>query len=801
MKYKHISLYLFLFLFSFSVKSQNKNKEGFYYTPDMFNTYCRSKVLEQFYSSEKQLDEFLKSTNKNKTTLWEVYSDRKKNPLYSSPNNSRRKPETLDFMEPLRIKSINNNWINVYKQNKEKEYVDVGWINVENVILTSYAILGEKGIPRKAMALISLKGTPIENSNTNFKNYDIYYDPSLLEKKQLSGEFDIYYILKESKGAKLLSRVDVLNKGSQETLSEAVSGWLGNSFITNWDHRTCLEQAYNRVAVQEYQSRSIPIFLKKDKLDKFIDLGNTNSDGAIMRYDLTNELPSVYTMRMPILNNFDSKLKEVATVGNRKGEISKKDDDNLNLKEKASNLRNKLENINILFVIDATQSMKLYYDAVSDALSTIIRDAGLSKDGTTFKYGLVTYRDYADGDGALNIIPVTKNGKEIINALNTTICKSLDSDLPEAQYNALINGVKNSGLKKGESNVVVLIGDAGNHRDDVKYKFDEAIGALVEYKINLIAFQVTYNRHSTYSDFNKDVRKMLIELAKRSNKNPKLNTSLKKVQNIENSYKIEFLQDDNSPGFQYSFGRFTHASDGSAMSPKVLEKSIKDAILIEYIPLVESKNLALDKLILNGSNSKISRGQYTEDVLNLIAEANNWPPEVLARLNDPNNGVDNFSFVGYTAMKFYDNNSDCFQPVVFLSDKEISDLSKVFNELRITDNKSDQRDKFKDALLTQAKLALGIENEQIILNKTLNEVWDVLIGVEFDANKRYKNLGNTKLRDLDKIPSSDLKEFFARSSNTINSFDKQKYKNRRFELTNNNYFYWVPLSDIPGNEK
>jgi hypothetical protein len=799
MKFKHISLYLFLFLFSFSAKSQNKNKEGFYYTPDVFNTYCRSKVLEQFYDSEKQLDELFKSNNKNKTTLWEVYSDRKSNPLYLSPNNSRRSPETLKFMEPLRVKGIENNWINVYIQNEYNEYVNAGWINVENVLLTSYAILGDKGIPRKAMSLISFEGNSNDLSDDNLKSYKLFNDPSLKDFKQISEKFQIYYILKESKGTKLLSVVDALNKGSQTTLSITVSGWMSNFFITNWDHRTCLEQAYNRSSVQDYESLEVPILKTKDILDRFLESGSKKFEGSIMRYQLTNQLPRASTMRMPILNNFDSKLKEVATVGSTKEDISKEVDNIQKLKDEINDLKNKIENVNILFVVDATQSMKLYYNSIADALSSIIRSDALSRSSTTFKYGLITYRDYADGNDALNIYPITSDGKKIIFALNNTICKSLDTDLPEAQYNALINGVKNSGLKRGESNVVVLIGDAGNHRNDEKFKLENAINNLVEFDINLIAFQVIYSRPSTYSDFNKDVRKMLFDIAKSSNLNSKLSASLKKVQNIENSYRIEYLRENNSKGFQYTFGRFTHASDGIAMSPLVLESNIKDAILKEYIPLVDYKISELDKIVLNGGNgSKMKGGQYNPDILNWICEEKNYTAEQCAKIK---NGIDIFSFVGYTSMKFYDNNSDCFQPVVFLSDKEISDLSKVFNELRITDNKSDQRDKFKEALLTQAKLALGIENEQVILNKTLNEIWDVLIGVEFDANKRYRNLGNTKLRDLDKIPSSELKEFFARSSNSINSFDKQKYNNRRFELAGDNYFYWVPLSDIPGNEK
>ena len=86
---------------------------------------------------------------------------------------------------------------------------------------------------------------------------------------------------------------------------------------------------------------------------------------------------------------------------------------------------------------------------------------------------------------------MTTDFKKVKKVINSTICKSLDSDLPEAQYNGLINGINEIGFNANESNIIVLIGDCGNHLEDKNgYTINNIIDLYQKYKTNLISFQV-----------------------------------------------------------------------------------------------------------------------------------------------------------------------------------------------------------------------------------------------------------------------------------------------------------------------
>ena len=120
---------------------------------------------------------------------------------------------------------------------------------------------------------------------------------------------------------------------------------------------------------------------------------------------------------------------------------------------------------------------------------------------------MAVYRDYPDGKNLLDLEPLTFDYDKIIAKVKETKCFSNDKNLPEAMYNGLINGIEKAGFNPSYSNVVVLIGDAGNHEPDPKGNtLEKAINTLYNYEASLIAFQVNYAETSdgTFDKFNFD---------------------------------------------------------------------------------------------------------------------------------------------------------------------------------------------------------------------------------------------------------------------------------------------------------
>ena len=86
-------------------------------------------------------------------------------------------------------------------------------------------------------------------------------------------------------------------------------------------------------------------------------------------------------------------------------------------------------------------------------------------------------------------LEISRNTEELIDFLSREdMCKSKDNDLPEALYNGLIN-IEDAGFVERQSNIVVLIGDAGNHYPDPKgIKLADVLGVVKKYDVSFISF-------------------------------------------------------------------------------------------------------------------------------------------------------------------------------------------------------------------------------------------------------------------------------------------------------------------------
>jgi hypothetical protein len=94
---------------------------------------------------------------------------------------------------------------------------------------------------------------------------------------------------------------------------------------------------------------------------------------------------------------------------------------------------------------------------------------------------------------------------------------------------------------------------------------------------------------------------------------------------------------------------------------------------------------------------------------------------------------------------------------------------------------------------------LGNESNENVLNKNLNEIWDIILAIPFDKNKRYGKLATTKLRDMDKLDNKTFNEFMINFEASIDKFVGSTFKERSFELADQTFF-WIPLNRFPGNE-
>jgi len=769
---------------------QNVNKKGFYYEPIEFSDYVRQDEMSRFYDGTTPLS----ILNFNSERTWIVYSDRDNNPVFDRING--RESGKVDFMEPLYVKDIKGSWLHVVLKSNRKR--DLGWINAEYLILSRYALLSSgTSAPKKGMALISFIDPNINTSqfeNSDLVQYQYFSDPDLNSKsfKGKSDKFEIYFVLKETQTSKLLSLTDKISENRAQAQS-AVRGWMANLNITSWDTRVCLEPSIQRSAVDDYEKKIIPVFPNERDLRTMYNRPNP-TEGAIMKNVVSDTLLSPYIMRMPVLEHIDSKNKKVATVGQINYEIQ--NNKPLPCLPEIDKLQAKLMNINVVFVIDGTQSMNGFYQPVVSSITDFI-DQGLDVKANV-RFGSIIYRDYLDGPQSYNVYPLTDNYDRIKKQLLNTPRISADKDLPEAQYNGFIKGVPEVGFVEGQTNIIVLIGDAGNHESD-SVTLDEVVSVLEPYDVSFIAFQVIQGSDYSYMTFNLD-SKEYIKGVFANRRTEFLNSGGELIQHtaIKNTFQF-VMQDDIVITNLYGFGRFTYANMGEAMSTVELKKNIQNAIN-ENVDALTRKIADLRAICGDGGVSKASGQVYSEELLRYLArklsESTGKSFEECAQML---RNLNEFSFVGYTSTEFYGKKSQCYDNVVYLTSTEFDRLKQVLEDFYKGGNTTKSKISFKDALSEQSKAILGSQVEQSYIdNLTLDEVWKITMNIPFDSQNRYGSLRYTRIKDLVNTTNPDFDAFYQDFMRKCSNFGPQWYSDRSFIMGGTTH-YWVPLNDFPGN--
>ncbi len=172
-------------------------------------------------------------------------------------------------------------------------------------------------------------------------------------------------------------------------------------------------------------------------------------------------------------------------------------------KEKLDEIIANQKKVNLLFVVDATPGMAPYVSATSEA---ILNSPAWWQDTTLeVRYSASYYRDALEG----NFVWDYSGRRYEYDAVGTWLSRVIaqvrdDRDKPEAVYYGLRESLKTDFLEKGQTNVVILIGDAGNHAQDERTDVppDEIVQLLVDKSAHFFAIQVNHPTDDpTYDQF------------------------------------------------------------------------------------------------------------------------------------------------------------------------------------------------------------------------------------------------------------------------------------------------------------
>lgn len=355
------------------------------------------------------------------------------------------------------------------------------------------------GIQAAEIVLKSSEGVPLKVIVRD--NGAIFEQPDNKSKSIPVSKFQFFYCVglpdmdkgDEGKGKTKNGFYRVANSGKGE--SKSVVGWIAKDLVVEWPHRQALGFLPKSTGKVERELGSF--YESKEILEKSFVAGNSKAPEPISK----EPAAGVGTNLMPILDLTDIKVNgdklkayRVAYLQSRGSTSSSSPSSSTNSNSEQSNPETvdlKKMTLDVVFVIDTTNSMQPAINAVKESVKNISKELLIKAPNAKIRYGLVGYRDKL----LLNETPpdwyVAKifcklddgaDHKVFMNELEKMEAAKIGSeDFPEDVLAGMEVAIKKSNWNPNAFKHIVLIGDASSHDevDNPKNSLKQTIPGIV----------------------------------------------------------------------------------------------------------------------------------------------------------------------------------------------------------------------------------------------------------------------------------------------------------------------------------
>ncbi len=153
-----------------------------------------------------------------------------------------------------------------------------------------------------------------------------------------------------------------------------------------------------------------------------------------------------------------------------------------------------LQQTNVLVLVNATPGMEAGLSASADALQKLLTDV-------SGNVGAGAYRDAAEGAWLYVESPTGSDVPRWLRRLSTDV--QYDQDAPEAVYYGLQQALQSAVFQPGQTNVLILLGDAGNHAQDALTQVEPAAlrQEIARLDVHFAAVQLRHPEGPAYEAF------------------------------------------------------------------------------------------------------------------------------------------------------------------------------------------------------------------------------------------------------------------------------------------------------------
>jgi hypothetical protein len=592
-------------------------------------------------------------------TPWIVFSDRDNNNVYVN-NDLSGSATKVDLGKRFLVLSQSGNNLEVIEFKRENDFEMFiakgtckprvqgllrGWMPKDKLLLSQECLKVCKiDIPNAPPGFFPLRGLFISSFGSN--NFDnLYKKPGLIEPDNVKRKFDnttfygfVLKIVNEGQTAWYLMGKNPTVENFDKS-EDIILGWKPQSEIEFWKHQLSLEINWNTVAVAEREKSNLRVkawTLPKNGIPPPLPCDKDNykgTTGIVLEEPVYTERASgdILDKRYPIL-----KIEPMPNCNSDRAVIGELNFSGVNKKQVfnfpcGSFVMNQIigdaikcigdfkvesQNINLVFIIDATASMLTgkkaeIFSAINTSVEKVkksIRDGGQT--AVKLRIGAVLYQDehIAKPDRVVEYIDLSENSQDVTNWIDAHLKAENESpaDYPEALFYALkkANELFSGQNRIFQSNYFIILGDHGSHqrnKDKTYVAFNELKGKVDCSLDDYIIFQ-----HSRKSDGNPE-------------KKNAAGLFLSQMRDLINTLGIRNSEDTlllKSPDYQKitlknesSF--FIYPKEEGELSGQVLAFEI-EKVITNTLPLLEKKIITLSNLVYSQRNNLTKSCIYDE---------------------------------------------------------------------------------------------------------------------------------------------------------------------------------------------
>ena len=758
--------------------------------PEMFSSNNNNKMSDSW-------DNVATTGNYGSSSVsaWTVYVVRERATVYSSySGSSTLSNTTLHFMEDFyvaelrgtrlllfysddiikgcdysysvgggKVKSVKSAIEKNYSKREGNRRTDgcIGWVEARDLLLWDICPRTKDGIFKK-IAIVK----DIDNATAgNFQNKrtELFADPACkipFTPARYLNPLDFSFAFRHTQNGNVL----VYNgyKFPDKTKMEYQEmGWVKAGDFIDWNTRICWEPAFSG-DINDYA------YSFKEGYVEDEDLGHLRSKIPLK----SGERKSAQTFpRFPVVG-FDKSIAHMSVLGN----ISSDTVDIEKLQREIEKLENSLKRINIVFVMDATNSMKPSFEAVREAVNEI---SHYKYKNDNVHFGVVVYRNYKDAatNGLVQQLPLTNDCERVKNFLSEVRCYSASVDPQEAMFYGLNYAADNMQWGGSISNFIILLTDVTSKNPDERgLTLNGVASKLASKHINLVSYQVKSGQGQEYENFESQLGDLTESILTKmgypntSKWNNKINVAI-------------YTQNSAEKKFPYRPMAVKYKDeDEQTINSEAIKKFVTD--MVEEFIIETNESLGGLKIKLAGGGGVFDKSICEE----LIRRG------AIRRCEDLQGIAIRASGYAYMHYHPYDENKRMYVPCVFMADQEFNGLISELKSVG-TGVSSNRREKLRNAAI---KLILSYSGQQNISSSEDSKIIMKHINrIETECGYTFYKDVKDLIRQPDKLEDNQIKTILARLTIEVKHLEDLRNKHQNYKEQDGNKYYYILLEDMP----